>query len=68
MKLLSSQTSYLREPSEQSTPCLPRTSTPPQQRGNSTRLSRDDRIRILALQDAGFTYQQIAHQLQITHC
>jgi ketohexokinase/beta-glucosidase len=45
----------------------PEPSTPPQQRGNSTRLSRDDRIRILALRDAGFTYQQIAHQLQITH-
>ncbi|KAF4200233.1 hypothetical protein CNMCM8927_003680 [Aspergillus lentulus] len=49
----------------------PEPSTPPQQaaeqRGNSIRLSRDDRIRVLTLRDAGFTYQQIADQLQITH-
>jgi hypothetical protein len=43
----------------------PEPSTPPQQaaeqRGkNSLRISRDDRIRVLTLRDAGFTYQQIA--------
>ncbi|QGA12561.1 hypothetical protein EYB26_000205 [Talaromyces marneffei] len=33
----------------------------------STRLNRDDRIRILTLREAGFTYLQIASQLHITH-
>jgi hypothetical protein len=31
------------------------------------RLDRDDRIRVLALRDASFTYQQIADQLHITY-
>lgn len=51
---------------------IPEASSPRQQaaeqRGNnSIRLSRDDRIRVLTLREAGFTYQQIADQLQITH-
>uniref|UniRef100_A0A093VG25 Transposable element Tc1 transposase n=1 Tax=Talaromyces marneffei PM1 TaxID=1077442 RepID=A0A093VG25_TALMA len=33
----------------------------------STRLNRDDRIRILTLREAGFTYLQIASQLHVTH-
>ena len=33
----------------------------------STRLNRDDRIHILTLRDAGFTYLQIASMLHITH-
>ncbi|KAL1956033.1 hypothetical protein VTO42DRAFT_7848 [Malbranchea cinnamomea] len=47
----------------------PEPNTPPQQAAeqNTIRLSRDDRIRVLTLRDAGFTYQQIASQLQITH-
>ena len=32
-------------------------------RPNSTRLDRDNRIRILTLRDAGFTYQQIVDHL-----
>ncbi|RJE23131.1 Transposable element tc1 transposase [Aspergillus sclerotialis] len=39
--------------------------TPPQ--GNSARLDRDNRIRVLTLRDTGFTYEQIASQLQITY-
>ena len=39
----------------------------PESRQNSTRLNRDDRIRVLALRDAGFTYQQITSQLQMTY-
>ena len=38
--------------------------TPPR---NSTRLDRDDRIRVLTLRDGGLTYQQIANQLHITY-
>ena len=38
-----------------------RPSTP--DRPNSTCLDRDDRIRILTLRDAGFTYQQIVDHL-----
>lgn len=34
---------------------------------NSKRLDRDDRIRVLTLRDAGFTYQQIVDQLQISY-
>jgi hypothetical protein len=46
----------------------PEPSTPPQQAAEQRgRLSRDDRIGVLTLRDAGFTYQQIADQLQITH-
>lgn len=41
-------------------------STP--KRGNSARLSRDDRIQVLALRDAGHSYQEIASQLAISHC
>lgn len=33
----------------------------------SSRLDRDNRIRILTLRQAGFTYMQIATQLNITH-
>ena len=40
---------------------------PPQSKQYSLRLDRDDRIRVLALRDAGFTYIQIAQQLQISH-
>jgi hypothetical protein len=39
--------------------------TPPKK---STQLEQDDRIRVLALRDASFTYQQIANQLHITYC
>ena len=38
-----------------------------QPRENSVRLDRDNRIRILALRDAGCTYLQISQQLQITY-
>lgn len=44
----------------------PEPSGVPESRQNSTRLQRDDRIRVLALRDAGLTYQQIASQLQMT--
>ncbi|CBF89682.1 uncharacterized protein ANIA_10066 [Aspergillus nidulans FGSC A4] len=56
---------------------IPRPSTPPEaplevteisERSQSSRwLSRDDRIRILTLRDAGFTYQQISSQLGFTY-
>ncbi|EAA66188.1 predicted protein [Aspergillus nidulans FGSC A4] len=56
---------------------IPRPSTPPEaplevteisERSQSSRwLSRDDWIRILTLQDAGFTYQQISSQLGFTY-
>jgi transposase len=48
-------------------PTTPEPSEAPEPKQISARLNRDDRIRILALRDAGFTYQQIASQLQITH-
>lgn len=48
-------------------PTTPEPSEVPESRQNSTRLNRDDRIRVLALRDAGLTYQQIASQLQMTH-
>jgi transposase len=40
---------------------------PPQPKQYSLRLDRDDRIRVLALRDAGFTYLQISQQLQISY-
>ena len=48
---------------------MPTTPEPPEAASEaySTRLNRDDRIRILALREAGFTYMQIASQLHITH-
>ncbi|KAL4780626.1 hypothetical protein BJX76DRAFT_350823 [Aspergillus varians] len=48
---------------------MPTTPEPPTSipKSNSVRLTRDNRIRVLALRDAGFTYQQIASQLQITY-
>lgn len=39
----------------------------PEPRQNSTRLSRDDRIRVLVLRDAGHTYEQITNQLGVTY-
>lgn len=39
----------------------------PEPRWKSTRLNRDDRIRVLTLRDAGFSYTQITSQLQITN-
>lgn len=41
---------------------MPTTPDPPDEsepRQNSTRLNRDERIQVLTLRDAGFTYQQI---------
>ena len=48
---------------------MPSTPEPPEALSTpySTRLNRDDRIRVLALRDAGFTYMQIASQLNITY-
>ena len=48
---------------------MPTTPEPPEAASEaySERLNRDDRIRILALREAGFTYMQIASQLHITH-
>ena len=49
---------------------MPTTPDPPDEpepRQNSTRLNCDERIRILTLRDAGFTYQQITAQLQLTY-
>ena len=48
---------------------MPTTPEPPEAASEaySTRLNKDDRIRILALREAGFTYMQIASQLHITH-
>lgn len=54
-------------------PPPPPTTPPPVQTQTSAplvykpRLSRDDRIRILTLRDAGLTYLQISSQLGITH-
>lgn len=39
---------------------------PSQPKQYSLRLDRDDRIRVLVLRDAGFTYAQISQQLQIS--
>nr|XP_001389473.2 beta-1,4-glucosidase [Aspergillus niger CBS 513.88] len=46
-------------------PSTPEPASP--QSTNSKRLDRDDRIRVLTLRDAGFTYQQIVDQLQISY-
>lgn len=43
------------------------TSTEDSSRTPSARLNRDDRLRVLTLRDAGFTYQQISTHLRITH-
>ncbi|EED12610.1 transposable element tc3 transposase, putative [Talaromyces stipitatus ATCC 10500] len=40
---------------------------PSDSRQNSARLNRDERIRVLTLRDAGFTYLQISQQLQISY-
>ncbi|EED13759.1 annexin ANXC4 [Talaromyces stipitatus ATCC 10500] len=50
-------------------PDLPSTSlaTASEANHNSTRLTRDDRIRVLTLRDAGLTYSQISSQLQISY-
>ena len=48
-------------------PTTPDPPNEPEPRQNSTRLNRDDRIRVLTLQDAGLTYQQIISQLQMTY-
>ncbi|EED11731.1 conserved hypothetical protein [Talaromyces stipitatus ATCC 10500] len=40
---------------------------PSDPRQNSARLNRDERIRVLTLRDAGFTYLQISQQLQISY-
>lgn len=48
-------------------PTPPEPSEEPEPRQNSKRLNRDNRIRVLALRDAGLTYQQIASQLKMTH-
>lgn len=48
-------------------PTTPEPFEEPESRQNSIRLNRDNRIRVLALRDAGLTYQQIASQLQMTH-
>lgn len=45
----------------------PEPPTTPQSKQYSLRLDRDDRIRVLALRDAGFTYAQISQQLQISY-
>lgn len=49
------------------TPEPPDPLQPLQPKQHSLRLDRDDRIRVLALRDAGFTYIQIAQQLQISY-
>lgn len=53
------------------TPEPPDPQEPPNPPGESKeyslRLNRDDRIRVLALRDAGFTYMQISQQLHITY-
>jgi transposase len=49
------------------TPEAPEPPEPPRPKQNSVRLDRDDRIRVLTLRDAGFTYLQISRQLQISH-
>ena len=48
-------------------PTTPDPSEEPEPRQNSTRLNHDDQIQVLALQDAGFTYQQITSQLQMIY-
>ena len=48
-------------------PTTPDPPDEPESRQNSTRLNRDERIRVLTLRDAGFTYQQITAQLQLTY-
>ena len=48
-------------------PTTPDPPNEPEPRQNSTRLNRDDRIRVLTLRDAGLTYQQITSQLQMTY-
>jgi ketohexokinase/beta-glucosidase len=45
----------------------PELTTPPEASKNSARLTRDDRLQVLTLRDAGFTYQQISAQLGITY-
>ncbi|OJJ70948.1 hypothetical protein ASPBRDRAFT_43823 [Aspergillus brasiliensis CBS 101740] len=47
-------------------PSTPEPSTSPKLT-YSRRLDRDDRIRILTLRDAGFTYEQIVNQLHISY-
>ncbi|EED12565.1 conserved hypothetical protein [Talaromyces stipitatus ATCC 10500] len=42
------------------------TNEPASPKQYSTRLTRDDRIRVQTLREAGFTYEQIAKQLNIT--
>ena len=48
-------------------PTTPEPGEIPGSKQNSARLTRDDRIRVIALRDAGLTYQQITSQLQITY-
>lgn len=45
----------------------PEPSDPSEPPEKSAQLSRDERLRVLTLRDAGFTYNQIAQQLHITH-
>lgn len=45
----------------------PERSDLPEPRKRSSRLTRDDRLRILTLRDAGFTYEQIVQQLHFSH-
>ena len=48
-------------------PTAPEADSGAESKPYSTRLNRDDRIRILTLRDAGFTYLEIATMLHVTH-
>ena len=48
-------------------PTTPDPPAEPESRQNSTRLNHDEWIQVLTLRDAGFTYQQITAQLQLTY-